>query len=173
MTKLRFWVTYALLFVAIGGIGVLIYQFYKNDTPVYTYQMDESIMLQDLSSHDYVSIDYSDKPTVLLFFTSWCPYCNEDAPKIVELHDKYKEFINVYGINVIQRDELSEVIGYVEKHNIDYPVLLDESNQLYTNYGSHGFPSMFFITPKGKTINAIVGSADMAYIEEYFLKLMN
>jgi len=173
MKKLRFWITYALLFVAIGGMGVLIYQFYENYSPAYAYQMDESIMLQDLNSFENVSIDYSDKPTVLLFFTSWCPYCNEDAPKIVELHDKYKEFINVYGINVIQRDELSEVIDYVEMHNIDYPVLLDQSNQLYTNYGSHGFPSMFFITPKGKTIDAIVGSADIDYIEQAFLKLIN
>ncbi|MFF2886177.1 TlpA family protein disulfide reductase [Paenibacillus sp. NPDC057967] len=173
MKKLRFWVTYALLFLAIGGIGVLVYQFTENYAPAYAYQLDESIILQDLSNLSQVTIDYSEKPTVLLFFTSWCPYCNEDAPKIVELHDKYKEFINVYGINVIQRDELSEVIDYVEEHSIDYPVLLDQSNQLYTNYGSHGFPSMFFITPNGETIDAIVGSADISYIEQSFLKLIN
>lgn len=173
MNKIRFMIAYVLLFLAIGGIGVVIYQFYNHYLPSVAYQLNDSIVLTDLSSSEAVTIDYAEKPTVLLFFTSWCPYCNEDAPKIVNLHNKYKNEINVYGINVIQRDELSEVKSYVEQYGIDYPVLLDETNQLYENYGSHGFPSMFFVTPDGKTIDAIIGSADSQVIEQSFLQLLD
>ncbi|MOA12086.1 Thiol-disulfide oxidoreductase ResA [compost metagenome] len=120
-----------------------------------------------------MSIEFSDKPSVLLFFTTWCPYCNDDAPKMVELYNKYKDEVNVYGINVINRDVLSEVKQYVEHYQIEYPVLLDESNQLYEKYGEKGFPSMFFVDTNGKTKDRIIGSTDISVIEESFLGLIN
>ncbi len=115
-----------------------------------------------------VDVHFAEKPTVLLFFTSWCPYCNEDAPKIVQLEKKYKDKIIVYGINVAARDNLEDVRDYVQRHHIEYPVLLDEAGDIYNKFGGVGFPSLYFFNERGEVADAIVGSADIELIEDAF-----
>lgn len=119
------------------------------------------------------AVRFDDKPSVLLFFTSWCPYCNQDAPEVVKLHQEFKDKINLYGINVIARDDKEEVEKYITKHNIEYPVLLDEGSELYNKLGAQGFPSMFFVNRDGTVVNEIIGSADPVVIAEQFLSLLN
>lgn len=132
----------------------------------------EPIALKELASTNEVQIHFSEKPTVLLLFTSWCPYCNEDAPKIVALNEKYKDRFNIYGINLLYRDELSEVKAYVDQHQITYPILLDETGSFHEKYGKTGFPALFFINKQGKVIDQIIGSADISMIEDSFLYLV-
>ncbi|CAH1189935.1 Thiol-disulfide oxidoreductase ResA [Paenibacillus plantiphilus] len=129
----------------------------------------------ELTGMDHVvhKVFYSDKPTVLLFFASWCPYCNEDAPKLVELQEKYRDKVNVYGINVINRDEYKEVAAYIDKHEITYPVLVDKKDEYYNYYGHAGFPSLFFVDRYGEVVDSIIGSADFDFIEDSFQYLID
>ncbi|TFE19567.1 TlpA family protein disulfide reductase [Cohnella luojiensis] len=131
----------------------------------------ENIVLKDLITSNKTSINFSEKPTALLFFTSWCPYCNEDAPKIVELQNKYKDNMNVFGINLIYRDDIDEVRSYVKNYKIEYPVLLDETGDIYEKYGGSGFPALYFFNSKGELIDQIIGSSDIEYIESSFINL--
>src|SRR3989344_9646414 len=39
------------------------------------------------------------KPVVLDFWASWCPNCQRDMPKLNEMYEKYKDDIEVIGIN--------------------------------------------------------------------------
>jgi thiol-disulfide isomerase/thioredoxin len=128
----------------------------------------ENIELKELRTSDLTQIKFSEKPTVLVFFTSWCPYCNEDAPKMVSLYEKYKDKVNIYGINPTYRDDLSEVEQYVKKYNIEYPVLLDETGALYKHYGEPGFPTLYFIDSEGEVFDQIFGSTDIEVIENSF-----
>ncbi|NBI28519.1 TlpA family protein disulfide reductase [Chengkuizengella marina] len=130
------------------------------------------IELVDINESPF-TVHFNEKPTVLLFFTSWCPYCNEDAPKIVELYEKYKDEVNVYGINLIYQDDLVEVKKYIDEHQIQYPILLDKTGEHYKNYGDFGFPSLYFIDQNGNTIDSIIGATDFEYIEQSFKYLID
>ncbi|CAM4492863.1 thiol-disulfide isomerase/thioredoxin [Paenibacillus endophyticus] len=134
---------------------------------------DFQMELSELRSGEQVKVDFAEKPTVLSVFTSWCPYCNEDAPKMVDLHEKYKDRINLYGINVTNRDERSEVESYVEEHGIEYPVLLDEDGAVYEYYGAEGFPALYFINTDGIVVDYIVGSVDQNVIDASFASLLS
>ncbi|MFS1514323.1 TlpA family protein disulfide reductase [Chengkuizengella sp. SCS-71B] len=125
------------------------------------------IELLDLNESPF-TVHFNEKPTVLLFFTSWCPYCNEDAPKMVELYEKYKEEVNVYGINLIYQDDIVDVKKYIEEHQIQYPILLDKTGEHYKNYGDFGFPVLHFIDQEGNTIDSIIGATEIEFIEESF-----
>ncbi|NIK80280.1 thiol-disulfide isomerase/thioredoxin [Paenibacillus castaneae] len=141
----------------------------------YSIKLNEEnsrIQLSELRGGAEVEVDFAEKPTVLSIFTSWCPYCNEDAPKMVALYEKYKDQINVYGINVTNRDELSEVQSYVEKHGIEYPVLLDQEGDVYKYYGGDGFPALCFVNTDGQIIDYIIGSVSQDDIEASFKKLL-
>ncbi|MEK3732628.1 TlpA disulfide reductase family protein [Paenibacillus sp. FSL M8-0334] len=125
--------------------------------------------LQDLEP---VTVDFAEKPTVLLFFTSWCPYCQEDAPKMVTLHEKYKDQLNLYGINLAHRDEESEVKQYVQSFQIEYPILLDEDGEVYAQYAGNGFPSLYFFDSEGNVIQELVGATDIDTIEQLFVSFL-
>lgn len=129
------------------------------------------ITLNSLQDNKAVDVNYADKPTVLSFFTSWCTYCNMDAPKVVELHEKYKDKVNVFGVNLIDRDQRKEVSKYVERHEIPYPVLLDTNGDVFRQYNGRGFPTLYFIDRKGQVIDVIIGSSELDTIEEAFNKL--
>jgi thiol-disulfide isomerase/thioredoxin len=126
----------------------------------------ENVTLNDLTGNSH-TIAFETKPTVLLFFTTWCPYCNEDAPKVVTLYERYQADINLYGINVIDRDDRQEVEEYVKKHGIQYPVLLDEGSYLHKEYGSPGFPTLVFLNKNGREIRRIIGSTSIEMIEAH------
>ncbi|MCU6711769.1 TlpA family protein disulfide reductase [Paenibacillus sp. J5C_2022] len=129
------------------------------------------IALHNLQDDKLMNVAYTDKPTVLSFFTSWCTYCNMDAPKMVALYEKYKDRVNVYGVNLIDRDEREEVVKYVERHEIPYPVLLDANGDVFRQYNGRGFPTLYFIDRSGKVTDAIIGSSEMDTIEAAFKKL--
>lgn len=124
-----------------------------------------TISLKDFATSQMTTIDFSEKPTVLLFFTSWCPYCNEDAPKVVELQKKYKDKINIYGINLLYRDDRSELQQYLTHHKIDYSILLDETGDTYDQIAGDGFPSLYFYKTDGTNIDRIIGSVPTETIE--------
>lgn len=92
---------------------------------------------------------------------------------MVDLHEKYKDRINLYGINVTNRDERSEVESYVEEHGIEYPVLLDEDGAVYEYYGAEGFPALYFINTDGIVVDYIVGSVDQNVIDASFASLLS
>lgn len=168
MKKLSFILTNLIL---LSALVTIVYLVTNNTTSSKPEEPSKNIVLMDLYNSQQVNVNFSEKPSVLLFFTSWCPYCNEDAPKIVSLYNKYKDQINIYGINISNRDDLNEVKKYVKKYNIEYPILKDENGDIYKNYGSPGFPTLFFIDSKGNVIDRIVGSTDIELIEKSFVNL--
>ncbi|UHA73256.1 TlpA family protein disulfide reductase [Paenibacillus sp. 481] len=129
--------------------------------------INTAITLKDVAAVNH-TIQFSEKPTVLQVFTSWCPYCNDDAPKIVSLHEQYKDKVNIYGINLIQRDEMDAVKDFIRNYKIKYPVLLDEEGKVHKLLGGTGFPALFFFNSQGEIVDQIIGSSEMEYIEQSF-----
>lgn len=158
--------TYAILTLVLSA---LIYVVVHNVEIVDSSYEQTEVALQDIQTGELTSIDFTEKPTVLVLFTSWCPYCNEDAPKLVKLYDKYKDRVNVYGINLTYRDDLDEAKAYIHSHKITYPVLLDETGNVHNQYGKTGFPALFFFNSKGQFIDRIIGSTDYNSIESAFI----
>jgi thiol-disulfide isomerase/thioredoxin len=130
------------------------------------------IQLTELGSNEQMTVDFAAKPTVVSLFTSWCTYCNEDAPKMAELHRKYKDRLNLIGVNITKRDDLSEVRSYVERHALEYPILLDQTGDVYASFGGKGFPALYFVNTEGKVVDAIIGSTDQDTLDASFRNLV-
>jgi thiol-disulfide isomerase/thioredoxin len=64
-----------------------------------------------------------DKPTLLVFWEVWCPHCRREAPKMQELHDKFKDKgLQVVGMTRITRSATEEkVMEFLQQQNISYP----------------------------------------------------
>jgi peroxiredoxin len=70
---------------------------------------------------------------VIHFATTWCPFCNAEAPHLEQLFKDYREKgVQVFIIDVKENKEL--VARLFSKFNFSFPVLLDETGAISTRY---------------------------------------
>lgn len=84
---------------------------------------------------DIVSLnDFSDKIIVLHIATTWCPYCNAEAPHLLKLSEDYKDKgVAVLMIDVKESKELVQT-KLIEKYKLNFPVLLDTDGRVAASF---------------------------------------
>ena len=89
------------------------------------------------------------KPTMLVFWATWCPTCNEEIPTLNQWVRLYPG-LQIVGIDVQESPERVRV--FTEKKKFQYPVLLDEEGEVAEQYGLVGIPASVLIAQGGKII---------------------
>ena len=96
---------------------------------------------------------------VLDFWGSWCGPCLAEAPKVVELYDKFGEDVVFVSIAFEKNDkrwkQTSERFGFDWQHQIVEisPLLL--GSPIARAYGVADIPAKFIITPEGRVIKGM------------------
>jgi len=104
---------------------------------------------------------------VLDFWGSWCGPCLVDAPKLVELHEKFGDKVVFVSIAFEKNDkrwkQTAERLGFDWKHQIVRisPMLLGSG--IARDYGVSDIPAKFIITPEGKVLKGM----DFNQMEEF------
>lgn len=91
----------------------------------------------------------SQKPTLLIFWATWCPTCNEEIPTLKEWHQKYPE-LQILAVNV--EEPAGRVRAFAEKRGIRYPILLDSEAEVAHQYGLVGIPASVLIAKGGRIL---------------------
>lgn len=91
----------------------------------------------------------SQKPTLLVFWATWCPSCIEEIPLLNEWAEKYPQ-LQILGIDV---QESRERVGeFLKKREVRYPILLDEEAEVASQYGLVGIPATLLLAKGGRVI---------------------
>jgi peroxiredoxin len=89
-----------------------------------------------------------DKVTLLVFGATWCPSCRHEVPILKEYYNELKgDGLNVLGID-IQESE-TKVKSFIEKMQINYPVVLDSSADIAMLYKVVGIPLNVILDKNG------------------------
>ncbi len=90
--------------------------------------------LPDLDGNLVSSSSLKGKFTVIHFATTWCPFCNAEAPYLEQLHLDYKsKNVQVFIIDVLEPKTL--VIQKIKnRFNLSFPILLDEDGAVATRF---------------------------------------
>lgn len=81
--------------------------------------------LPTLESQTIDLINYRGKFVVLHIATTWCPFCNAEAPYLEKLHQDYKDKnVVVLLMDVKEPNELVEE-KLKKKYNLTFPIMLD------------------------------------------------
>ena len=96
------------------------------------------------------------KPTLLIFWATWCPPCRLELSKLQEhIIDRYDDKINVLPIS--RGEERAKVEEYISKMGYTFAVGLDGDQSIYRKYATNYIPRCFVIDAKGKVLYSGVG----------------
>lgn len=106
---------------------------------------------------------------MLVFFATWCPHCQKEAPVISELESQY-DGPRLVMIGIDDADNPGKVRDFVEECDISSPAVYEPS--LGQKYGVSGYPTVYVLDGSAEVVGAHTGEAPRevyeGWIEEAF-----
>ncbi len=110
------------------------------------------IVLNDLQSQPANLSSLAGKPTVLFFWTTWCPYCRTELKDLNKMRPQMeKEGVVVFAVNV--GEPVYKVTNFLKNYALSIRVLLDKEAQAAENYGIRGVPTYIFINKNNQVVS--------------------
>jgi thiol-disulfide isomerase/thioredoxin len=94
--------------------------------------------------------------TMLVFFASWCPHCQNEAPILSELESQY-DGLRMVMVGIDGEDNPDKVRGFVEEYGIESPAVYEPS--LGFKYRVSGYPTTYVLDESNGVIGAHSGEA--------------
>jgi len=91
------------------------------------------------------------KSVVLVFWTTWCPYCREQLKQLNgKLPALTKAGIEILAINV--GEPKNKVADFTKSRSLNLRILLDQDNNVSNTYELMGVPTYFVIDISGQIV---------------------
>lgn len=104
---------------------------------------------------------YQGKKVVLNFWASWCPPCKAEMPHMVEFQKNDAEAFNtdIVAVNLTQQEKsgIGGIKSFVDEYALNFPVLLDETGEIASQYGIITIPTTFILDEEGAIEHQITG----------------
>ena len=94
--------------------------------------------------------------TMLVFFATWCPHCQNEAPILSELESQYGD-LRMVMVGIDGEDDPEKVRQFVERYDIQSPAVYEPS--LGQEYGVSGYPTTYVLDQSNEVIGAHSGEA--------------
>lgn len=109
--------------------------------------------------------DYKGKVIFLNFWATWCGPCRNEMPEIQKLYEEYAAqgdsaevaIIGVAGPGMGGEGSKEEITAFMEENGYTYPVLMDETGEMFSYYGISAFPTTFMIDREGNVYGYVSG----------------
>lgn len=108
--------------------------------------------------------DFRNKVVLLNFWATWCGPCRMEIPDLVDLQKRYKDRLEVVGLNV-DDDDPNEIQKYVSQTGINYPVAMTPDDLRMQYGGIAALPTSFVLDTEGRVVQKHVGLWDPAVYE--------
>jgi len=110
------------------------------------------------------------KVIFLNFWATWCGPCRAEIPDLIALQDRYKDRLQIIGLNV--DDEEADIKQYADEMHINYPVAMT-SNDIRIQYGGiPALPTSFVLDTEGRVVQKHVGLWNPAVYETEIRSLL-
>ena len=127
----------------------------------------------ELKNYDGKAVKLSDfkgKPIVLDFFASWCPYCNNEMPRLQKIINEKHPNVKIIAIDAALEDSQT-IEKWAKEKGFDFPLLVDESGKIKALYSIRGHPTTLYIDKDGIIRDKRYGSGTNDFIEQNIKKI--
>jgi peroxiredoxin len=98
------------------------------------------------------------RPVVLFFFASWCSRCADQQRKLQALVERYRDVVTFVGLG--GQDKAPAVRSWLAKHDVTYPVGIDDGLAIWKPYAVRTPPAVILIGPGGKLLRGWTGGVE-------------
>jgi len=127
-------------------------------------QLAPDFSLERLDGGTITLAEYRGRKAVVLdFWATWCPNCQRSMPKLNTFYEKYKDEIEVIGVNL--REKTSLIEKTIEKWGVTFPIALDSNGSVAQAYGVRYTNFHVLIDKEGNIVKAIPGDISEADIK--------
>lgn len=123
--------------------------------------------------------DYKGKTILLNFWATWCPPCRAELPDIQKIYEEYSTegeealiVLGVAGPGMGEEKSQEEIAAFLEENGYTYPVLMDETWELFQEYGIYAFPTTFMIDREGNVFGYASGQLSYDILKDIIKQTM-
>ena len=98
---------------------------------------------------------WQDRPVVLVFFESWCELCARQQPDVTALAEEYRDTVLFVGVG--HESSSADTVEYLREHDIDYPVGLDPTGEVWRRYRVDEPPLIALVSKGGRLVRGWPG----------------
>ncbi len=132
----------------------------------------QDFTLTDINGKSLTLSSLRGKYVIVDFWGSWCGWCIKGMPKMKEYYAKYKDKLEIVGVDSGDTDEKWKEA--VKKHELPWLHVKDAEGDasVVKKYAVSGFPTKILVGPDGKIVKTIVGEDPQFYdfLDETFGK---
>lgn len=149
------------IFLGLSLISTIAYAQSKESNEEYQTIEVKNFSLKSTDGNTVGLSDFKGKFVVIHIATSWCPYCNAEAPYLEEIYKEYHDK-NVEVLIIDVKESLELVKERIKnRFNLSFPVLLDTEGKVAASFAPVDvlpelardeimLASNFLIDPNGK-----------------------
>ncbi|MCX7607726.1 MAG: redoxin domain-containing protein [Anaerolineales bacterium] len=122
--------------------------------------------LREVSTGAFVRLwDYlGERPILLFFWATWCPYCQNEMDDLKELYASYEaDGLMILAVEIGQ--PIEEVLAFKNQYDLTFPVLSDSTQEVASQYKISAIPHHFFISRSGKIVTVVRGAMTITQLE--------
>jgi thiol-disulfide isomerase/thioredoxin len=127
-----------------------------------------------LENEKIILKDYPNKIVLLNFFTTWCPACKAEIPKLIQLQNSYKNDFVIISIVLEEMKTNDQIKDFIKESNINYEVAnAPECIELARSLGGvKSIPTMYLIDRNNNVFQKYVGLVPTEMMEVDIKKVL-
>jgi peroxiredoxin len=168
MKKQRLVIRTVILLLLGAMLAYAIYEITTEDKSAIIKKGDKApdFLLQTLDENNVQLSNLKGDGILLNFWATYCPPCEKEMPYLESQYQKNKgQGVHILAINV--GENKFNVQNFVDKYNLSFPILLDQTSEVVDAYGVNLLPVTYLINSEGIVIDVIPGGMTEEHIEEY------
>ncbi|HEV3093231.1 MAG TPA: TlpA disulfide reductase family protein [Solirubrobacteraceae bacterium] len=107
---------------------------------------------------------YRGKVVLLNIWASWCPPCQEEAPRIERVERELSRHDGMV-LGVAYEDATPDSLSFVKRYHLTYPTVRDPTGEFAHSYGTNALPESFVIDRDGHIVAISRGEASDTFLE--------
>lgn len=117
--------------------------------------------LVDQYGAEHTLSEYRGKTVFLNFWATWCPPCRGEMPDIQALYERYGEnakdlvVLGIAAPNLGREGSVSDIKDFLTENQYSFPVVMDQSGEIFAEYGISAYPTTFMIDAEGNVFGYV------------------